>query len=436
MISSCPPEIGGWSEEGDAIIIKDMKVFSEKVIPTAYRHNNFASFVRQLNFYGFRKVRSDSLDKAEWWIFRHPHFLRGHPNLISEIKRSVHFDSATGGKEVTDLKDQVTHLSDRLSSLSAQFERLSTVVSQIQAADPQLLVQQQQQQEGQSKKRKLTTPTAQVQIPAVKVEGEQMPPSLEAPLLTRQTSFSAFDFDYFMMLDGTGTPSAGLSLKQPAPPVKVELDSDGLDMDTCDDNWSVMCLSSDLAAPKNATARQEVRTPATAGSSAATNDAGSVQDLASILVSLTPELKERFVDKLAEVMGTQIANRLAEVSQPAASSTNATPAVPATLPNMSSSAAAAAASFPSSSVAPSSSAVTASVGALSAVPMQRQQSVVLNDQGEYVLPSGAKAPEIALPLASAAISAYLISALRSVSSTLNQANSTAHSTIPVSSNCF
>jgi hypothetical protein len=41
---------GGWSEEGDAIIIKDMKVFSEKVIPTAYRHNNFASFVRQLNF--------------------------------------------------------------------------------------------------------------------------------------------------------------------------------------------------------------------------------------------------------------------------------------------------------------------------------------------------------------------------------------------------
>lgn len=415
-------------------------------------------------------MRSDSLDKAEWWIFRHPHFLRGHPNLISEIKRSVHFgnasgsppydlrsradvsvshrvcstDSATGGKEVTDLKDQVTHLSDRLSSLSAQFERLSTVVSQIQAADPQLLVQQQQQQqqEGQSKKRKLTTPTAQsqpiaqVQIPVVKVEGGQVPPSLEAPLLTRQTSFSSFDFDYFMMLDGTGTPSAGLSLKQPAPQVqaKVEMDSDGLDMDTCDDNWSVMCLSSDLAAPKNATtSRQEVRTPATAGNSAATNDAGSVQDLASILVSLTPELKERFVDKLAEVMGTQIANRLAEVSQPAASSTNATPAVPATLPNLSSSATA---SFPSSSVAPSSSALTASVGALSAVPMQRQQSVVLNDQGEYVLPSGAKAPEIALPLASAAISAYLISALRSVSSTLNQANSTAHSTIPVSSNCF
>lgn len=72
MISSCPSEIGelhchffffiaimnlinifatgGWSDEGDSIVIKDMKAFSEKVIPTAYRHNNFASFVRQLNF--------------------------------------------------------------------------------------------------------------------------------------------------------------------------------------------------------------------------------------------------------------------------------------------------------------------------------------------------------------------------------------------------
>lgn len=430
---------------------------------------------------GFRKVRSDSLDKAEWWIFRHPHFLRGHPHLISEIKRSVHFgnasgsppydlrsrthasvshrvcstDNATGGKEVTELKDQVTHLSDRLSSLSAQFERLSMVVSQIQAADPQLLMQQQQQQqqqqEGQSKKRKLSTPVgqsqpvAQIQVPAVKVEGESMPPpSMEAPALTRQASFSAFDFDYFMMLDGTGTPSAALSLKQPTPQgqAKVDMDGNDLEMDT-DDNWSVMCLSSDLAASKTPTAatttvatRSEVATAATVSSSAAANDAGSVQDLVSILGSLTPELKERFVDKLAEVMGTQIANRLADVSQPAASSTNATPAVQATLPNVSTSTTAA---FPSSSVAQSSSAVTVSaaqLGALSAPPVQRQQSVVLNDQGEYVLPSGAKAPEIALPLASAAISAYLISALRSVSSTLNQANSTTHSTIPVSSNCF
>lgn len=70
MITSCPAEIGtctfffaihvmfilivhfvgGWSESGDTVVIKDVKAFSEKIIPTAYKHNNFSSFVRQLNF--------------------------------------------------------------------------------------------------------------------------------------------------------------------------------------------------------------------------------------------------------------------------------------------------------------------------------------------------------------------------------------------------
>ena len=45
---------GGWSAKGDTFIIKDAKKFSEKVIPTVYKHNNFSSFVRQLNFCKFR----------------------------------------------------------------------------------------------------------------------------------------------------------------------------------------------------------------------------------------------------------------------------------------------------------------------------------------------------------------------------------------------
>ncbi|KAJ1431430.1 HSF-type DNA-binding-domain-containing protein, partial [Ochromonadaceae sp. CCMP2298] len=80
-----------WSEKGDTVIIKDVKQFAEKIIPTAYKHNNFSSFVRQLNFYGFRKIKSESMEHSEWWEFRHPQFLRDAPQLLSEIKRSVHF---------------------------------------------------------------------------------------------------------------------------------------------------------------------------------------------------------------------------------------------------------------------------------------------------------------------------------------------------------
>jgi HSF-type DNA-binding len=41
---------GGWTEHGDSFIIKDAKEFQETIIPTVFKHNNFSSFVRQLNF--------------------------------------------------------------------------------------------------------------------------------------------------------------------------------------------------------------------------------------------------------------------------------------------------------------------------------------------------------------------------------------------------
>lgn len=427
MISSCPPEIGGWSDEGDSIVIKDMKAFSEKVIPTAYRHNNFASFVRQLNFYGFRKVRSDSLEKAEWWIFRHPHFLRGQPHLISEIKRSVHFASEnTGGKEVSDLKDQVNSLTDKLALLTEQFERLNVVVSQINPSAADATQWNDSRKSG--KKRKITPATSSssavansniANFPSIKLEpGTALPPSLEAPGLSRQISLSAFDFDYFMKLDNSmqlvRTPSTNLF----ASPTNQGMKDSTMDEDN-DDAMSVSFLTEAEFPVTSKDALSSSPGDATVALNTSNNQDAlrATSDLACVIESLSPELKERFVDKLAEVMGTQIAYRLAEASKSNnninmnnISNLNSAPVLNSGI-----------SMTPRASVSSMNAPTTAPVGGVQR-QMSSSSSSSLLVNGEYVLPSGNKAPEIALPLASAAISAYLISALKNIQSTLNQSS--------------
>ncbi|KAF9169926.1 stress-responsive transcription factor hsf1 [Mortierella sp. AD011] len=93
-----------WSDDGQSFLVLRHVDFAKEVLPKFFKHNNFSSFVRQLNMYGFHKVPhlqqgvllpdSDS----EQWEFSNPHFQKNQPDLLCLVSRK----KASNGNEDKD----------------------------------------------------------------------------------------------------------------------------------------------------------------------------------------------------------------------------------------------------------------------------------------------------------------------------------------------
>ncbi|XP_030872858.1 heat shock factor protein 1 isoform X6 [Leptonychotes weddellii] len=105
-----------WSpQSGNSFHVFDQGQFAKEVLPKYFKHNNMASFVRQLNMYGFRKVvhiEQGGLVKPERddTEFQHPCFLRGQEQLLENIKRKVTSVSTLKNEDIKIRQDSVTKL--------------------------------------------------------------------------------------------------------------------------------------------------------------------------------------------------------------------------------------------------------------------------------------------------------------------------------------
>ncbi|NXI43112.1 HSF2 protein, partial [Galbula dea] len=81
-------------QNGQSFMVLDEQTFAKEILPKYFKHNNMASFVRQLNMYGFRKVvHLDSgivkLERDGPVEFQHPYFKQGREDLLELIKRKA-----------------------------------------------------------------------------------------------------------------------------------------------------------------------------------------------------------------------------------------------------------------------------------------------------------------------------------------------------------
>ena len=84
-LTQTKPTVCTFSPDGTSFYVYDQAEFAQS-LPKYFKHNNYGSFVRQLNLYGFNSSRlKDNSNVVEW---KHDDFHRDREDLVNNIKRT------------------------------------------------------------------------------------------------------------------------------------------------------------------------------------------------------------------------------------------------------------------------------------------------------------------------------------------------------------
>ncbi|CCH43483.1 Heat shock factor protein [Wickerhamomyces ciferrii] len=140
-----------WYQDGNSFIVTNRESFVQQILPKYFKHSNFASFVRQLNMYGWHKVQdasSGSLHSDEKWQFENKNFIRGKPELLDKIVRNKPNEDLNNGNgsmgnnsNDSNLQFDVNLLIHELNQLKSNQQKITQELSRVRS-DNELLWQE------------------------------------------------------------------------------------------------------------------------------------------------------------------------------------------------------------------------------------------------------------------------------------------------------
>ncbi|KAG0344379.1 stress-responsive transcription factor hsf1 [Podila humilis] len=125
-----------WSDDGQSFLVINHVEFAKEVLPRFFKHNNFSSFVRQLNMYGFHKVPHLQQGvlmpdpDSEQWEFSNQHFQRNQPDLLYLVSRK----KASNGSEDKDaLTMDLGHILSEVTAIKRHQIAISSDLKNIES---------------------------------------------------------------------------------------------------------------------------------------------------------------------------------------------------------------------------------------------------------------------------------------------------------------
>ena len=99
----CHPDFShaiSWLPHGRSWKVLNKEFFMEEICPHYFSQTRYESFIRQVNGWGFKRLRREGPDRASYY---HDSFLRGYPHLIERMRRPAPGEKTRAIREEPDL---------------------------------------------------------------------------------------------------------------------------------------------------------------------------------------------------------------------------------------------------------------------------------------------------------------------------------------------